>query len=197
MAKGGVVTFRCGPSPVTIVMRATAEVRNTSSRVVIDGGGKVTLSGAGIRWILYMDTRDKRQVWTTSHCQDQANPKLTAQNITFAHGNSTEEHFDGGGGGAIFARGGQLKVVYSRLVGNRCDRTGPDLGGVAIHALSEYRNRPFFDRSTYQSNSALWPVRWYGHASGRLVRRRWRVGCGCAGCGRGGWSSWWCRRCAG
>ncbi len=139
-------------------MRATAKVRNTSSRIVIDGGGKVTLSGAGIRRIRYMDTCDKRQVWTTSQCQDQANSKLTAQNITFAHGNSTGEHFDGGGG-AIFARGGQLKVVYSRLVGNRSYRTGPDLRGAAIHALSEYRNRPFFDRSTYQSSSALWPVR--------------------------------------
>ena len=132
MAEGGVVTFRCGPSPVTIVMRATAKVRNTSSRVVIDGGGKVTLSWVGIRRILYIGTCDKRQVWTTSHCQDQANSKLTARNITFAHGNSTGEHFDGGGGGAIFARGGQLKVVYSRLVGNRSDRTGPDLGGAVI-----------------------------------------------------------------
>jgi hypothetical protein len=105
---------------VTIVTRATAKVRNTSARVVIDGGGKVTLSGAGIRRILYMDTCDKRQVWTTSHCQDQANPKLTVQNITFAHGNSTGQHFDGGGGGAIFARGGQLKVVNPALRHGRC-----------------------------------------------------------------------------
>jgi hypothetical protein len=144
VAKGGIITFRCGPSPVTIVMRATAKIRNTSPQVVIDGGGKVTLSGAGVRRILYLDTCDKRQVWTTSHCQDQANPRLTVQNITFAHGNSTGQHFDGGGGGAIFARGGQLKVVNSRFVGNRCDRTGPDLGGAAIRALSEYRNRPVY-----------------------------------------------------
>jgi len=132
VAKGGVVTFRCGPFPVTIVMRATAKVRNTSSRVVIDGGGKVTLSGAGLRRILDMDACYQRQVWTTSHCQDQANLKLTVQNITFAHGNSTGQHFDGGGGGAIFARGGQLKVVNSRFVGSRCDQTGPDLGGAVI-----------------------------------------------------------------
>src|SRR5258708_34471305 len=154
-------------------MRATAEVRNTSSRVVIDGGGKVTLSGAGIRWILYMDTRDKRQVWTTSHCQDQANPKLTAQNITFAHGNSTEEHFDGGGGGAIFARGGQLKVVYSRLVGNRCDRIGPDLGGAAIRALSQYRNRlVYIVPSTFTARhpATRAPPRAHARARGRAQR---------------------------
>ena len=144
VAKGGVITFSCGPSPVTIVMRATAKVRNTSAQVVIDGGGKVTLTGGSVRRILYMDTCDKRQVWTTSHCDDQATPRLTVQNITFAHGNSTGDLFDGGGGGAIFARGGQLKVVNSAFIGNRCDRTGPDLGGAAIRALSEYRNRPVY-----------------------------------------------------
>jgi hypothetical protein len=144
VAKGGVITFNCGPAPVTILMHATAKVRNTSTRVVIDGGGKVTLSGGGVRRILYMDTCDKRQVWTTSHCQNQATPQLVVQNITLAHGNSTGDTFDGGGGGAIFARGGQLKVVDSRFIGNRCDRTGPDLGGAAIRALSEYRNRPVY-----------------------------------------------------
>ncbi|HEX6932528.1 MAG TPA: hypothetical protein VF162_10325, partial [Streptosporangiaceae bacterium] len=151
VAKGGVITFNCGPKHVTIVMHATAKVRNTSSRVVIDGGGKVTLSGAGLRRILYMDTCDKRQVWTTSHCDNQASPKLTVQNITLAHGNSTGDTFDGGGGGAIFARGGQLKVVNSTFIGNRCDRTGPDLGGAAIRALSEYRNRPvYITHSTFE-----------------------------------------------
>jgi hypothetical protein len=144
VAKGGVITFSCGPKPVTIHMRATARVRNTSSRVVIDGGGLVTLSGSQVRRILYMDTCDRHQVWTTSHCDNQANPQLTVQNITFAHGNSTGRLFDGGGGGAIFARGGQLKVVNSRFIGNQCDRTGPDLGGAAIRALSEYRNRPVY-----------------------------------------------------
>jgi hypothetical protein len=144
VAKGGVIKFNCGPDPVKIIMRATAKVRNTSSRVVIDGGGKVTLSGAGVRRILYMDTCDKHQVWTTSHCQNQANPMLTVQNITFAGGNSTGDKFDGGGGGAIFARGGRLKVVNSTFIGNRCERTGPDLGGAAIRALSEYRNLPVY-----------------------------------------------------
>lgn len=112
--------------------------------MVIDGGGKVTLSGNGVRRILYMDTCDPKQVWTTSHCQNQATPRLTVQNLTFAGGNSTGQSFDGGGGGAVFARGGQLKVVSSRFADNRCDRTGPDLGGAAIRALSQYQNRPVY-----------------------------------------------------
>jgi len=125
-------------------MRATAKVRNTSAEVVINGGGKVTLSGAGRRRILYLDTCDPRQVWTTSHCQDQATPRLLVENLTFARGNSTGQRFDGGGGGAIFDRGGQLRVVNSGFIDNRCDRTGPDLGGAAIRALSQYRNRPVY-----------------------------------------------------
>jgi hypothetical protein len=144
VAKGGVITFDCGAEPVTIMMHATAKVRNTSSEVVLDGGGKVTLSGGGARRILYMDTCDPAQVWTTSHCQDQATPRLIIQNMTFKDGNSTGQQYDGGGGGAIFDRGGQLSVINSIFAGNRCDPTGPDLGGAAIRALSQYQNRPVY-----------------------------------------------------
>jgi hypothetical protein len=112
--------------------------------VVLDGGGKVTLSGGGARRILYMDTCDPAQVWTTSHCQDQATPTLVIQNMTLRDGNSTGQEYDGGGGGAIFDRGGQLKVINSIFIGNRCDPTGPDLGGAAIRALSQYQNRPVY-----------------------------------------------------
>ena len=151
VAAGGVITFSCGPSPVTILMTATARVINTSARVVLDGGGKVTLSGGGAHRILYMDTCDPHQVWTTPHCQDQSRPRLTVRNLTFLDGNSAGHHFDGGGGGAIFARGGRLRVVNSRFIGNRCDSSGPDLGGAAIRALSEYRGRPVhIIRSTFR-----------------------------------------------
>ena len=141
VAAGGVIAFSCGPRPVTIVMTATAKVRNTSPMVVLDGGGLITLSGGGVRRILYMDTCDPAQTWTTSHCQDQATPALTVENITFADGNSTGQVYEGGGGGAIFDRGGQLKVIDARFTGNRCDSTGPDLGGAAIRVLSQYQNR--------------------------------------------------------
>ncbi len=141
VAAGGVIAFSCGPRPVTIVMTATAKVRNTSAQVVLDGGGLVTLSGDGARRILYEDTCDPAQTWTTSHCQDQATPALTVENIAFADGNSTGQVYDGGGGGAIFDRGGQLTVIDARFTGNRCDSSGPDLGGAAIRALSQYANR--------------------------------------------------------
>jgi hypothetical protein len=39
VAAGGIITFSCGPGPVTIAMQATAKVVNTSAEVVLDGGG--------------------------------------------------------------------------------------------------------------------------------------------------------------
>ncbi|MFG3553828.1 hypothetical protein ACGGAQ_05505 [Micromonospora sp. NPDC047557] len=145
VAAGGVITFNCGPAPVTIKMAATAKVRNANGpKVVLDGGGRVTLSGQGQRRILYMNTCDEAQGFTTSHCQNQDHPQLTVQNLTFADGNSTGDKTEGGGGGAIFVRGGRLKVVNSRFVHNRCDRTGPDLGGAAVRVLSQYENKPVY-----------------------------------------------------
>jgi hypothetical protein len=141
---GGIIRFSCGPRPVTISMRATAKVINTSAQVVLDGGGLVTLSGGGRRRILYLDTCDPAQIWTTSHCQDQASPKLVVQNLTFMDGNSSGQRFDGGGGGAIFARGGRLRIVDSIFAGNRCERDGPDIGGGAIRALSQYHALPVY-----------------------------------------------------
>ncbi|SCF08155.1 hypothetical protein GA0070214_10631 [Micromonospora chaiyaphumensis] len=145
VAAGGIITFDCGPAPVTIRMKATAKVVNSHGpRIVLDGGGKVTLSGGGQRRILYQNTCDQAQGWTTSHCQNQDHPQLTVQNLTFADGNSTGDRTEGGGGGAIFVRGGRFKVVNTRFVDNRCDRTGPDLGGAALRVLSQHENKPVY-----------------------------------------------------
>jgi hypothetical protein len=150
VARGGVITFDCGPQPVTIVMDRQAEVHNTSPKVVIDGGGLVTLSGAGRTRILYMNTCDKRLTWTTSHCNDQARPRLLLRDLTFTRGNSTGQLQEGGGGGAVFVRGGRLSVVGSTFTRNRCDRTGPDLGGAAIRVLDQYHDQPVkITRSTF------------------------------------------------
>ena len=156
VARGGVITFNCGPAPVTITMTATAKVVNTSHLIVLDGGGRVTLSGGGKRQILYMNTCDPRQKWTTSDCYDQQWPELVVQNMTFEDGNSMvtqskSASFGGGGGGAIFDLGGQLKVVNSRFIDNRCYHVGPDLGGAAIRALAQWRNEPVYVTSdTFQ-----------------------------------------------
>jgi hypothetical protein len=143
VALGGVVTFDCGPDPITITLDRTAKIFNdTGPRIVIDGGGKVTLSGGGATRILYMNTCDEAQRFTTSMCQNQDHPQLTVQNLTFVDGNSTGELEEGGGGGAIFVRGGRFKIVNSRFFSNTCDPTGPDVGGAAVRVLSQYEGNP-------------------------------------------------------
>lgn len=145
VARGGVITFNCGPSPVTITLTRTAKVvNNTGPRVVIDGGDRVTLSGGGRVRILYMNTCDRAQVWTTPTCQNQDHPQLTVQNLTFTDGDATGETADGGGGGAIFVRGGRFKIVNTRFFNNRCDPNGPDVGGAAVRVLSQHQGRPVY-----------------------------------------------------
>ena len=124
VAQGGIITFDCGPDPVTIHMTSTAKVFNDQPDVVIDGGGRVTLDGQGVRRILYQNTCDQAQHWTTDHCQDQPHPVLTVQRIVFANGKSSgAETMDGGG--AIFVRGGRLRVIDSQFYGNRCNPDRP------------------------------------------------------------------------
>ncbi len=145
VARGGIITFNCGPDPLVITMLATAKVfNNTGPDIVIDGGGLVTLSGAGQRRILYMNTCDRSQVWTTSHCQDQDHPRLVVQNLGFREGSSIGETAEGGGGGAIFVRGGRLRIVNARFTGNVCDTTGTDVGGGAVRALSQSGGQPVY-----------------------------------------------------
>ncbi|WP_437926570.1 hypothetical protein WMF37_47470 [Sorangium sp. So ce291] len=158
VAGGGVITFDCGPDPITITLEQTAKIFNdTGPEIVIDGGGLVTLSGGGARRILYMNTCDEAQVWTTPSCDNQDPPRLTVQNLTFIEGDSTGD--DDEGGGAIFAQGGRLKVVNSRFFNNACDPTGPDLGGAGIRALMQYEGLPL-----HVVNSTFGGAEGYGNA---------------------------------
>jgi hypothetical protein len=141
VAKGGVITFDCGPDPVTIALTKTAKVfNNVAPKLVIDGGNKVTLSGGGKIRILYMSTCDAAQVYPSGPGDCNTNPgvALVVQNITFVGGNSKdipEGTNNAAGGGAIYAQGGSLKVVNARFFSNVCADLGSDLGGGAIRKL--------------------------------------------------------------
>ena len=145
VADGGVITFDCGPDPLTITLTEPAKVYNDASNpeIVIDGGGLITLSGGGTTRILYMNACDQELNWTTDHCQNQDHPRLTVQNITFADGNSKgETEYDGGG--AIWARGGRVKIVNARFFNNVCADNGPDVGGAGIRVFSQYEGLPVY-----------------------------------------------------
>lgn len=144
VAQGGKIIFNCGDKPLTITLTKPAKVFNDSNAdVVIDGNGLITLSGGGKNRILYMNTCDQDQHWTTNHCQNQDHPRLTVQNITFADGNSTAET-EYNGGGAIWVRGGHFRAVNCRFFNNACDSLGPDVGGGAIRVFSQYNNLPVY-----------------------------------------------------
>jgi hypothetical protein len=144
VAQGGTIVFDCGQQPVTITLDRPAKVFNDANqKVVIDGGGLVTLSGGGVTRILYMNTCDPNQHWTTDHCQNQESPRLTVQNLTFIDGNSRNETvYDGGG--AVWVRGGRFKVVNCRFMNNTCAPLGPDTGGASIRVFSQYQGLPVY-----------------------------------------------------
>jgi hypothetical protein len=148
VAMGGVITFDCGPEPVTITMTQTANIVH-GDLIVIDGGGKVTLSGGGKIRILDSDT--------CPGCWEQAGPRLIVQNMRFVDGYSGAHQVSGSadyGGGAIFVQGGQLTVVNSAFAGNGCYQYGPDLGGGAIRAYGMDMNTPvYLTGDTFRDNS--------------------------------------------
>jgi hypothetical protein len=146
VAAGGVITFSCGPAPVTITMTATATVPASSRLVVLDGGGKVTLSGGGQTQVLSVNAGWQRQ-W----------PRLVVQNLAITDAYSATPQLSGSsvyGGGAIFAEGGQLTVVNSVFSGDSCYASGPDLGGGAIRAVGMYPASPvYLADDTFSSDS--------------------------------------------
>lgn len=151
VAAGGVITFNCGANPVTITLTQTLKVLNSTQRLVIDGGGKVTLSGGNSNRILYIDTCDTTLGKVSGNClYAPTYPQVTVQNLTFADGNATNATYvspgdtnqRSNGGGAIFALGGRLKVVNSVFVRNSCATNGPDLGGAAVRVLAQHSATP-------------------------------------------------------
>ena len=151
---GGVVVFDCGSNPVTISIKDTLYVCNTHTcehpwkggvpveRLVVDGGGKVTLAGGGERGIFYANTCEESLGWLSSSCQYETTPHVVFQNITFRDGDASKgpRKFDsvggGGGGGAIAMRGGQLTVINVTFDSNRCMTKHSDAGGGAIRVTS-------------------------------------------------------------
>jgi hypothetical protein len=139
VAKGGVITFACGTEPKTIVLASEAKVHNDTGPVVIDGGGKITLSGGGKTRILYSNACDPENggyaTGVAGDCNEQVTPKVTLQNLAFVDGNVQAGNVEKGGGGAMWIRGGRTKIVNARFSGNHCDALGSDVGGGAIRVL--------------------------------------------------------------
>lgn len=131
VAAGGVITFSCGPAPITITLTDAAKVKATT---VLDGGGRVILSGGEKHRIITMNA---------------PSASLTLQNLTLTDGSSTGDD----GGGAVYVRGGKVKVVNSRFLHNHCDTNGPDLGGAALRVNQATKSPIYVVNSTFDGGT--------------------------------------------
>lgn len=123
IAAGGVVTFACGPAPVTIPITSPKAV---TQDIVIDGGGLVTLDGG-----------DASRILSVPSSFELGTPRLTVQRLRFTRGNSSgvAGSDTARGGGAIWVLGGTLEVVACEFVDNRGPATGQDVAGGAIYSV--------------------------------------------------------------
>ncbi|MCB2412989.1 hypothetical protein LGT39_09045, partial [Demequina sp. TTPB684] len=167
---GGVIVFNCGPAPLTITLDRTLYTCNTHNcahpwqggvpvqKMVLDGGGLITLSGADARGIFYANACEEEFGWLTSNCNNHTTPLIVFQNITLTQGNATNgpAGFDGvgggGGGGAIAMRGGQFKAVNVAFTNNRCITQHSDAGGGAVR-LTLSAATHYIVNSTFEGNS--------------------------------------------
>jgi hypothetical protein len=153
---GGVVTFDCGAAPVTITV-PTIKIFNDAGAtkdgsVTIDGGGLVTLSGGGQNRILYQNTCDQAQHWTTSHCQDQPAPHLVLQNIAFTGGSAAATSSELGGG-AMYISGGTFKAINIRVSDSTQPNLEQDYAGGAIYTFNQATQPVTIVSSTFDGNS--------------------------------------------
>ena len=100
LADGGMVTFDCGPAPVTITV--TTAKRLWGSEATVDGGGLITLSGG-----------NKVRVFSV------LGGALTLKNLTIADGRSSL-----GLAGGVFNSGGTLVVTHCTFANNSAAAPG-------------------------------------------------------------------------
>ncbi len=140
IAKGGVITFSCGAAPVTLTVTSEKAIKTDT---ILDGGGKITLSGGGATRILHVAS-----AW------DQTSPHVTVQHLSFEKGFTTDApntKATDQGGAAIFREGGSLDVIDCHFTDNHCASTGQDVSGGAI--TSQGIGETVIVGSTFTGNS--------------------------------------------
>ncbi len=136
LQSGGIITFNCGPNPVTIPISSEKTIRADVS-TTIDGNGLITLDGQHRTRILHFNGTN----WQTN------TNVLTVQNMTFTNAKSdgpmlspapppcSNGYKPDAGGAAIFIRDGILRVFNSQFLNGATPSPGPDVSGGAIYIL--------------------------------------------------------------
>ena len=113
LAGGGLVTFSCGPNPVTIGI-TTEKVINVNTR--IDGGGLITLDGQNATRILFVELAVTLELW----------------NITLINADVGNDD-----GGAIFSRAGVVNLLNSALNDNRSRSGGAIFNNSGVLVITD------------------------------------------------------------
>ena len=154
VGKGGVITFNCGSSAVTIPITATMNLP-TNKNTVIDGGNKVTLDGGHAVQILSFngpDFQTNSNGLTLQHLSLVNGKTNPTQKIPVATQAACSQGYDDGQGGAVFINDGNLLVVDCIFSGNQAAQLGPDTGGGAIY-IEASKNGAVIVGSTFTNNS--------------------------------------------
>jgi hypothetical protein len=178
---GGIVTFDCGPAPVTIFVQRSlkppmtngyAKPPQDASHTVVDGGSLVTLNGGGAVRIFdfchQCDDNHQRGSFRVNHdtltlqhlglINGKALPTLPP--IPYCPSNMTANisnvacstGYSNGAGGAVLVRDGSLRVIDCYLAGNEAALIGPDVGGGALYIMGS--NASYIAQSTFVNNRA-------------------------------------------
>jgi hypothetical protein len=137
LAKGGVIVFDCGSSEATLTL---ANSKTIARDTMIDGGGKLTLSGGGTHRIFVTE----------------GDVNFTVQNLSLADAMVDGPRGTGpsaaNSGAAIYRQSsGKLTVINSTFTHNRATLVGNDVGGGAIYS---YGGDSIITGSTFDGNSA-------------------------------------------
>ncbi len=133
LAGGSLVTFDCGPDPVTITLTSEKVI---TAATTIDGEGRVTLSGGGAVRIFTVDVSAALDVRNLTIADGRAEfgggiangGTLTLTNCTLK-GNSAASF-----GGGIHNYSGTVKLTNCTLSGNSAGSFG---GGIANHVICD------------------------------------------------------------
>ncbi len=170
VSDGGIITFDCGPEPVTIPITATLTLPATNAyanqapiRIVIDGADRVTLDGGNSVQILS---------WVHAGSLQKNHDTLTLEHLRLINGKTTptaaipacppsgsisnaqcSTGYDDGEGGALTLRDGSLRIIDCVFENNQAALLGPDTGGGALYLLGT-ASPAYIVQSTFLNNTA-------------------------------------------
>ncbi len=136
--QGGIITFNCGPDPVTIDITETIELPPHET-TIIDGGNLITLDAGKQTRHFHFNEPD----WMN-------NPDgVVLQRLTLINGKAPatdyrEQDPDNpkcaygyadGSGGVLYARNGIIHIIDCTFIDNEAALIGPDVGGGAIYVV--------------------------------------------------------------